>query len=69
MIATIIGGGLGGAIVGAFGGRATAYVNSCILSLPVFMGENFWSVLLGMAVSTAAAFAVVMVLGVNGEKK
>ena len=69
MIATIVGGGLGGAIVGAFGGRATAYVNSCILSLPVFMGENFWCVLLGMAVSTVAAFAVVMVLGVNGDKK
>lgn len=40
MVATIIGGACGGAIVGAFGGRATAYVNSCILSLPVFMTDG-----------------------------
>jgi len=69
MIATVAGGAVGGAIVGMFGGRATAYVNSSILSMPVFMVENFWCVALGMAVSTAVAFAIVMVLGVNGEEK
>ena len=37
-IAGMIADAAGGAILGAFGGRATAYVNSCILSLPVFMG-------------------------------
>jgi len=69
MIATIAGGAAGGAIVGMFGGRATGYVNSCILSMPVFMTDNFWCVALGMAVSTAVAFAIVMVLGINGEAK
>ncbi len=73
MLASIIGGAAGGAIVGAFGGRATAYVNSCILSLPVFMGAGaFWSVCLGMAVAAGVAFAIVMVLGVDegdDEKK
>lgn len=69
MIATIAGGAVGGAIVGMFGGRATAYVNSSILSTPVFMTDNFWCVALGMFVSAAVAFAVVMALGINGETK
>ncbi len=67
MLATIIGGACGGAIVGLFGGRATAYVNSCILSLPVFMTDGFASVCIGMAVSCAVAFAVVMILGVKED--
>ncbi len=67
MIATIIGGAIGGAIVGLFGGRATAFVNSCILSLPVFMTDNFWCVCVGMAVSAIAAFVVVMTLGIGDE--
>ena len=69
MIATIVGGAVGGAIVGMFGGRATAFVNSCILSTPVFMTENFWCVALGMAVSASIAFTIVMVLGLNEEKQ
>ncbi|MBR4163361.1 MAG: PTS transporter subunit EIIC [Solobacterium sp.] len=68
MIATVLGGAIGGAIVGLFGGRATAFVNSCILSLPVFMTDNFWCVCVGIAVSAAAAFATVMVLGIGDEK-
>lgn len=47
MLATIVGGAVGGAIVGMFAGRALAFVNSCILSRPVFMTENFWCVALG----------------------
>ena len=68
LIAVMIAGAAGGAIVGAFGGRATAYVNSCILSLPVFMGEGFWAVCLGMAVAAALGFILVMVLGLSEEK-
>lgn len=68
MLATILGGAVGGALVGMFGGRATAFVNSCILSTPVFMTENFWCVALGMVVSAIIAFTLVMVLGVNEEK-
>lgn len=68
LISVMIGGAAGGLIVGIFGGRATAYVNSCILSLPVFMGENFWCVCLGMAVAAATGFIMVLVLGLSEEK-
>ncbi len=68
LIAVMIAGAAGGAIVGAFGGRATAYVNSCILSLPVFMGEGFWAVCLGMAVAAGLGFVLVMVMGLSEEK-
>ena len=64
----MIAGAAGGAIVGAFGGQSTAYVNSCILSLPVFMGDGFWAVCLGMAVSAALGFLLIMVLGLSEEK-
>ena len=65
MIATIVGGAVGGGIVGLFGGRALAYVNSSILSMPVFMTTNFWCVALGMLISSVVSFAIVMVLGIN----
>lgn len=68
LIAAIIAGAAGGAIVGGFGGRATSFVNSCILSLPVFMGEGFWAVCLGMAVAAGAGFVLVMVMGLSEEK-
>lgn len=68
LIAVMIAGAAGGAIVGAFGGQSTAYVNSCILSLPVFMGDGFWAVCLGMAVSAALGFLLIMVLGLSEEK-
>ncbi len=67
MIATIAGGAVGGAIVGLFGGRSTAYVNSCILSLPVFMTDNFWCVAVGMVVSAVVAFVIVMVVGLKED--
>lgn len=69
LIAVMIAGAAGGAIVGAFGGRSTAYVNSCILSLPVFMGEGFWAVCLGMAVSAVLGFVLIMIFGLSEEKK
>ncbi len=65
LLAAMIAGAAGGAIVGAFGGRATSFVNSCILSLPVFMGEGFWAVCLGMAVAAGAGFVLVMVMGIS----
>lgn len=67
LIAAVIAGAAGGAIVGGFGGRATSFVNSCILSLPVFMGEGFWAVCLGMAVAAGPGFVLVMVMGLSEE--
>lgn len=69
MLATVVGGAVGGAIVGMFGGRALSFVNSCILSTPVFMTDNFWCVALGMAVSAIVAFVIVMVLGIKEDDK
>mgnify|MGYP002071219553 CR=1 FL=1 len=69
LIAAIIAGAAGGAIVGGFGGRATSFVNSCILSLPVFMGEGFWAVCLGMAVAAGLGFVLVMAMGLSEEKE
>lgn len=68
LIAAMIAGAAGGAIVGAFGGRATSFVNSCILSLPVFMGEGFWAVCLGMAVAAGVGFVLVMVMGISEDQ-
>ncbi len=69
MIASVIGGAAGGAIVGMFGGRATAYVNSCILSIPVFMTDGFWAVCVGMLVATLVSFGVVLVLGIKEDQE
>lgn len=65
LIADIIAGGVAGAFVAVGGGHATAYVNSCILSLPVFVGDGFLFVCLGMAIATILGFVLVMVMGVD----
>ncbi|WP_111937222.1 beta-glucoside-specific PTS transporter subunit IIABC [Clostridium paraputrificum] len=69
LIATCIGGGVAGAFVAFFGGRASAYVNSCILSLPVFVGDGFTYVCIGMFIAFAVAFVAVQILGLSEEKK
>lgn len=64
-IADIIAGGIAGAFVAFFGGTTNAYVNSCILSLPVFVGPGFWAVCAGMVIAAALGFIIVVVLGVD----
>ena len=65
LIADIIAGGVAGAFVAVGGGHATAYVNSCILSLPVFVGDGFVFVCIGMAIAAALGFGLVMVMGID----
>ena len=65
LIADIIAGGVAGAFVAVGGGHATAYVNSCILSLPVFVGDGFIFVCIGMAIAAALGFGLVMVMGID----
>ena len=65
LIADIIAGGVAGAFVAVGGGHATAYVNSCILSLPVFVGDGFMFVCIGMAIAAALGFGLVMILGID----
>lgn len=65
LIADIIAGGVAGAFVAVGGGRSSAYVNSCILSLPVFVGEGFVFVCIGMAIAAALGCGIVCVLGID----
>lgn len=65
LIADIIAGGVAGAFVAVGGGRSSAYVNSCILSLPVFVGEGFVFVCVGMAIAAALGCGIVCFLGVD----
>ena len=65
LIADIIAGGVAGAFVAVGGGHSTAYVNSCILSLPVFVGDGFAFVCIGMAIAAALGFGLVMVMGID----
>lgn len=69
LLSVMIAGAVGGAFVAFFGGRSTAYVNSCILSLPVFMGEGFWAVCVGMGISAVLGFVLVQLFGLSEEKK
>lgn len=75
LIAVIIAGGIAGAFVAFFGGTSNAYVNSCILSLPVFVGPGFVYVCIGMVMAFVIAMVLVFVLGIdedgdgNTEKK
>ena len=67
LIADIIAGGVAGAFVAVGGGHATAYVNSCILSLPVFVGDGFAFVCIGMAIAAALGFCLVMGIDEGGD--
>ncbi|UUX33773.1 beta-glucoside-specific PTS transporter subunit IIABC [Fundicoccus culcitae] len=68
LIATMIAGGIAGAYVAFFGATASAYVNSSIMSLPVFMGPGFLHFCIGMAMATAIAFILIQIMGLSEEK-
>ncbi len=65
LYATMIGGGGAGAFVAFFKGTANAYVNSCLLSLPVFVGPSFIYTCIGMAIAFIISFVMVQILGIN----
>lgn len=69
LIATMIGGGIAGAFVAVFKGTASAYANSCILSLPLFAGPGLIYVCIGMLIAFVVAFVMVNILGLSEEKK
>lgn len=69
LIATMIGGGIAGAFVAFFKGTASAYANSCLLSLPLFAGPALIYVCIGMVIAFVVAFVMVNVLGLSEEKK
>ncbi|MBM6953899.1 beta-glucoside-specific PTS transporter subunit IIABC [Enorma phocaeensis] len=65
LIADIIAGGIAGAFVATIGCHAYAYVNSCILSLPVFVDENFVFMCIGMALATALGCGLTIFFGLD----
>lgn len=68
LIATMIGGGVAGAFVAYFKGSSSAYVNSSILSLPVFVGPGFNAILIGLVIAFIISFIMVQILGISEEK-
>lgn len=69
LISAMIAGAVSGAFVAMFGGRATAYVNSCLLSLPVFVGDGFWAVCVGMLLAAVIGCVLVLIFGFSEENK
>lgn len=65
LIADIIAGGVAGAWTAFWGCTSNAYVNSCILSLPVFMDSHFVFFCIGMAIATALGCGLTIFLGIN----
>lgn len=65
LIADIIAGGVAGAFVAYFGGTTNAYVNSCILSLPVFVGPGFVYVCIGMGIAFALGAGLTILFGID----
>lgn len=68
LIADIIAGAVAGAWTAAWRCTTNAYVNSCILSLPVFMDEHFAQFCIGMAIAVILGCGLVLFMGV-GEKQ
>lgn len=69
LIAVMIAGGVSGAFVAFFKGHSSAYVNSCLLSLPVFAGPGLIYVCIGMAIAFILGFVLVNILGLPEENK
>lgn len=65
LIADIIAGGVAGAWTAFWGCTSNAYVNSCILSLPVFMDEHFMFFCIGMAIAVALGCGLTIFFGID----
>lgn len=58
-IATMIGGGIGGAISSMFGSAEYAMVMSSIITIPATFGEGFTGILIGLPVSIIVTMAII----------
>lgn len=65
LIADIIAGGVAGAWTAFWGCTANAYVNSCILSLPVFMDGQFTFFCIGMIIAVALGCGLTVFFGID----
>lgn len=58
LIATMVGGGIGGLVAGLTGVHAVALASPGLASLPIFLGETFVFALISIAVAFAVGFGV-----------
>ena len=65
LIADIIAGGVAGAFVAVMGCHAYSYVNSCILSLPVFVDDKFVFMCIGIVIATALGCGLTVFFGID----
>lgn len=65
LIADIIAGGIAGAFVALMGCHAYSYVNSCILSLPVFVDDKFVFMCIGIVLATALGCGLTIFFGID----
>ena len=65
MIAACIGGSIGGAIVGTSNAGAVAYAYPSLVSLVVYFGEGFWTMLISMVVGFVIGMAMTFLLRFN----
>lgn len=65
LIADIIAGGVAGAWTAFWGCTSNAYVNSCILSLPVFMDEHFMFFCIGMVIAVVLGCGLTLFFGID----
>lgn len=65
LIADIIAGGVAGAWTAFWGCTSNAYVNSCVLSLPVFMDEHFMFFCIGMVIAVVLGCGLTIFFGID----
>ncbi|MDY6064938.1 MAG: PTS transporter subunit EIIC [Finegoldia sp.] len=69
MVCACISGGVGGAVAGLFGCRATSFALPALTTLPVFMSNAFIQFLLSLVIAFVLAFVLVMVSNKNSFKE
>lgn len=69
MVATFIGGGVGGAISAIMGGKCYGFVMPSILTLPAYMGEGFNGVILGMIATVVVTMGIIILLSKRIREK
>jgi|GEM_PF-8242 len=65
LIATVIGGGIGGAYVAMMGVSSTTHAMSSVFTIPIFFGEKFIHLLIGLGISTVITFVLTIILGAS----
>lgn len=72
LIASMLGGGIGGLFLGIMGVRRFQQVPPVLLSLPSFIGNdfrNFWFAVIGLVISFIAAYVIQLFMGIPEELK